>query len=203
MVVSEPFAVAYGLGEIGGSIVVDIGAGTTDVCRMYGTFPNDDDECTLEEAGDWIDEELKMLIEKKYTGAQLTKDMVRQWKEAGSYVGDDREMMVELSVDGKKQVVDVGDLVGIACTGLVTPVVNAVKGIVAGADPEYQPIMRNNIILAGGGSLIEGLADAVAEGLADIGDVSVWCAESPVTKVAEGALALAGDMPDDQFTAIN
>ena len=69
--------------------------------------------------------------------------------------------------------------------------------------PEYQSIMRNNIILAGGGSLIDGLADAVAEGLADIGDVSVWCAtKDPVTKVAEGALALAGDMPDDQFTAI-
>ena len=104
MVVSEPFAVAYGLGEIGGSIVADIGAGTTDVCRMYGTFPNEDDECTFEEAGDWIDDVLKDLIEKKYTGAQLTKDMVRQWKEAGSYIGDDREMMVELSVDGKKPV---------------------------------------------------------------------------------------------------
>jgi rod shape-determining protein MreB len=129
--------------------------------------------------------------------------MVRQWKEAGSYIGDDREMMVELSVDGKKQHVDIGDLVGIACTGLVTPVVNAIKANVAGADPEYQPIMRNNIILAGGGSLIEGLAEAVAEGLADIGDVSVWCAEDPVTKVAEGALLLAGDMPDDQFTSIN
>ena len=137
MVVSEPFAVAYGLGEIGGSIVVDIGAGTTDLCRMYGTFPNDDDEVTFHEAGDWIDEELQTLIEKKYTGAQLTKDMVRGWKEAGSYVGDDREMMVELSVDGKKQVVDVGDLVGIACAGVVTPIVNAIKGIVAGADPEY------------------------------------------------------------------
>jgi len=74
---------------------------------------------------------------------------------------------------------------------------------VAGADPEYQQIMRNNIILAGGGSLIEGLADAVAEGLADIGDVSVWCANDPVEKVAEGALALAEDMPDEQFTAIN
>ena len=203
MVVSEPFAVAYGLGEIGGSIVVDIGAGTTDVCRMYGTFPNDDDECTLEEAGDWIDGELQTLIEKKFTGAQLTKDMVRKWKEAGSYIGDDREQGVELSVDGKKQNVDIGDLVGIACTGVVTPIVNAVKGIVAGADPEYQPIMRNNIILAGGGSLIDGLADAVAEGLADIGEVSVWCANDPVEKVAEGALTLAQDMPDDQFTAIN
>ena len=53
------------------------------------------------------------------------------------------------------------------------------------------------------GTAFDGLADAVAEGLADIGDVSVWCAEEPVTKVAEGALTLAGDMPDDQFTAIN
>jgi len=203
MVVSEPFAVAFGLEEIGGSIVVDIGAGTVDVARVYGTFPNEDDETSMETAGDWIDEELKTMIEKKYTGAQLTKDMVRLWKEAGSYIGDDREMIVELSVDGKKQVVDVGDLVGIACTSLVPHVVNAIKGIVAGADPEYQPIMRNNIILSGGGSLIEGLADAVAEGLADIGDVSVWCAEDPITKVATGALALAEAMPDDQYTSIN
>ena len=203
MVASEPFAVAFGLEEIGGSIVVDIGAGTVDVARVYGTFPNEDDETSLETAGDWIDEELKIMVEKKYTGAQLTKDMVRLWKEAGSYIGDDREMIVELSVDGKKQVVDVGDLVGIACTNLVPHVVNAVKGIIAGADPEYQPIMRNNIILSGGGSLIEGLADAVAEGLADIGDVSVWCAEDPITKVATGALALAEAMPDDQYTSIN
>ena len=203
MVCSEPFAAAYGLGEIGGCICVDIGAGTTDVARIYGTFPNDGDEDTLTEAGDWIDEELKDLIEKKYTGAQLTKDMVRQWKEAGSYIGDDREMMVELSVDGKKQVVDIGDLVGIACSSVVPHIVNAVKGIVAGADPEYQPIMRNNIILSGGGSQIEGVADAVAEGLADIGDVSVWCAEEPVLRVAAGALALAQDMPDDVYTSIN
>jgi len=42
MVVSEPFAVAFGLEEIGGSIVVDIGAGTVDVARVYGTFPNED-----------------------------------------------------------------------------------------------------------------------------------------------------------------
>jgi len=203
MVVSEPFAVAFGLEEIGGSIVVDVGAGTVDVARVYGTFPNEDDETSLETAGDWIDEELKSMVEKKYTGAQLTKDMVRLWKESGSYIGDDREMIVELSVGGKKQVVDVGDLVGIACTNLVPHVVNAIKGIIAGADPEYQPIMRNNIILSGGGSLIEGLADAVAEGLADIGDVSVWCAEDPITKVATGALALAEAMPDDQYTSIN
>ncbi len=204
MVVSEPFAVAFGLDEIGGSIVVDIGAGTTDVARIYGTFPSEDDQVTVSEAGDWIDERLMELVAKKFTGAQLTKDMVRQWKEAGSYVGgDEREQMVELSVDGKKQVVDVGDLIQIACEELVPHLVRTIKGIVSGADPEYQSLLRNNIILSGGGSLIDGLADRVADELADIGDVRVWCADDPMARVADGALKLSMVMPDDQYTAIS
>lgn len=204
MVVSEPFAVAFGLDEIGGSIVVDIGAGTTDVARIYGTFPSEDDQVTISEAGDWIDNRLMELVAKKFTGAQLTKDMVRKWKEAGSYVGgNEKEQMVELSVDGKKQVVDVGDLIQIACEELVPHIVKTVKGIVAGADPEYQPLLRNNIILSGGGSLIDGLADRVADELADIGDVRVWCADDPMVRVADGALKLSMVMPDDQYTAIS
>ncbi len=204
MVVSEPFAVAFGLDEIGGSIVVDIGAGTTDIARIYGTFPSDEDQVTIAEAGDWIDNRLMELIGKKFTGAQLTKDMVRQWKEAGSYVGGaEQEQMVELSVEGKKQVVDVGDLVQIACEELIPHIVRAVKGIVAGADPEYQEILRNNIILSGGGSLITGIADRVADELADIGDVRVWSADDPMIRVADGALKLSMIMPDDQYTAIN
>ena len=204
MVVSEPFAVAFGLDEIGGSIVVDIGAGTTDVARIYGTFPSEEDQVTISEAGDWIDNRLMELVAKKFTGAQLTKDMVRQWKEAGSYVGgDEKEQMVELSVDGKKQVVDVGDLIQIACEELVPHIVRTVKGIVAGADPEYQSLLRNNIILSGGGSLIDGLADRVADELSDIGDVRVWCADDPMIRVADGALKLSMVMPDDQYTAIS
>ena len=204
MVVSEPFAVAFGLDEIGGSIVVDIGAGTTDIARIYGTFPNEDDQITISEAGDWIDERLMELVAKKFTGAQLTKGMVRKWKEAGSYVGgEEREQMVELSVEGKKQVVDVGDLVQIACEELVPHIVRAVKGIVAGADPEYQNMYRDNIIISGGGSLIDGLADRIADELADIGDVRVWCADDPMVRVADGALKLALQMPDDQYTAIS
>ncbi|RZD52105.1 MAG: hypothetical protein CXT67_07045 [Methanobacteriota archaeon] len=204
MVVSEPFAVAFGLDEIGGSIVVDIGAGTTDVARIYGTFPSEEDQVTISEAGDWIDNRLMELVAKKFTGAQLTKDMVRKWKEAGSYVGgEEKEQMVELSVDGKKQVVDVGDLIQIACEELIPHIVKTVKGIVAGADPEYQSLLRNNIILSGGGSLIDGLADRVADELADIGDVRVWCADDPMVRVADGALKLSMVMPDDQYTAIS
>jgi len=204
MVVTEPFATAFAIDEIGGSIVVDVGAGTTDIARIHGTFPSDDDQVTIQEAGDWLDLELMNLIAKKFTGAQITKDMVRKWKEESSYVGGDvRTVEVSLSVDGKSQNVDIGDLIQEACDLLIPKVANAIKRIVAEADPEYQPVLRNNIILSGGGSLIEGLADRVAREISDIGDVNVWCVENPLEKVAEGALMLAGQMPDDMYTSIN
>ena len=204
MVVTEPFATAFGIEEIAGSIVVDIGAGTTDIARIYGTFPTEEDQITLQEAGDWLDEGLMDLIKKKYTGAQVTKDMVRRWKEEVSYVGGEpREAIVELSVEGKKQVVDIGDLVQEACELIIPKIGNGIKQIVAGADPEYQPILRNNVIISGGGSLIDGLAARVADEISDIGDVNVWSIEDPIDKVATGALSLAGQMPDEMFTSIN
>jgi rod shape-determining protein MreB len=116
---------------------------------------------------------------------------------------DAKEVMVELSVEGKKQVVDIGDLIVEACESIIPLVANAVKKIVATADPEYQPILRNNIILSGGGSLIEGIAARMAEEISDIGDVNVWCVEDAINSVANGALKLAGEMPDDMYTAIN
>ena len=204
MVVTEPFATAYGIDEIAGSIVVDIGAGTTDIARVYGTFPTDEDQVTITEAGDWLDLQLMELIKKKYTGAQVTKDMVRKWKEASSYVGSEaREVTVELSVDGKRQVVDIGDLLLEACDLIIPKIGNAIKRNVAGADPEYQQILRNNIILSGGGSLIDGVAERIASEISDIGDVRVWCVEDPINSVAAGALKLASEMPDDMYTSIN
>jgi rod shape-determining protein MreB len=144
------------------------------------------------------------LIKKKYTGAQVTKDMVRKWKEASSYVGGEaREVTVELSVDGKRQVVDIGDLILEACGLIIPKIGNAIKRNVAGADPEYQQILRNNIILSGGGSLIDGVAERIASEISDIGDVRVWCVEDPINSVAAGALKLASEMPDDMYTSIN
>ena len=189
MVVTEPFATAYGIEEIAGSIVVDIGAGTTDIARIHGTFPSDDDQITIQEAGDWLDLALMELVEKKYTGAQVTKDMVRRWKEASSYVGKEvKEVMVELSVEGKKQVVDIGDLIVEACESIVPLVANAIKKIVATADPEYQPVLRNNIILQVR-LAIDGIAARMAEEISDIGDVNVWCVEDAIN-VANGALVM-------------
>src|SRR5690625_4756643 len=44
IVVSEPFAVAYGVGALDNAMVIDIGAGTVDLCIMHGTMPLEEDQ---------------------------------------------------------------------------------------------------------------------------------------------------------------
>ena len=56
MVISEPFLVAFGLGLYNNGVVVDIGAGSLDLCRMHGTIPGEEDQRTLYKAGNYIDE---------------------------------------------------------------------------------------------------------------------------------------------------
>ena len=56
IVCSEPFAVAYGLDFLNDTLVIDIGAGTTDLCRVHGTMPQPDDQRTHEIGGDHIDD---------------------------------------------------------------------------------------------------------------------------------------------------
>ena len=41
IVASEPFLVAYGLEMFNNALIIDIGAGTTDLCRMHGTIPGE------------------------------------------------------------------------------------------------------------------------------------------------------------------
>jgi rod shape-determining protein MreB len=87
MVVSEPFAVAYGKDALLHTLIVDMGAGTTDFCVMMGRYPTDEDQRTLPNAGDAVDEQLSKLVRERYPDAQISMHMVREWKEGNSFVG--------------------------------------------------------------------------------------------------------------------
>src|SRR5215213_4256074 len=102
MIVSEPFAVAYGLEALLHTLVIDSGAGTTDLCVMNGRLPTEDDQRTLPQAGDWIDEQLMRFTRARYPDASVSIHMVRQWKEEGSFVGNSKTpVVVTAPVAGK------------------------------------------------------------------------------------------------------
>ncbi|HEX2928317.1 MAG TPA: hypothetical protein VHV54_01295, partial [Candidatus Binatia bacterium] len=60
-------------------------------------------------------------------------------------------------------------------------------------EPEFQSKVRNNIILAGGSSLISGLPEALAKALEDLGGGRATVVKDPVFAGSDGSLAIARD----------
>jgi rod shape-determining protein MreB len=90
MVVSEPFAIAYGMNLLNNALIIDIGAGTVDFCIMHGTVPTEEDQKTILTAGDYIDDQLFNCLIEKFPNSKFNKIMVRQFKEKFSFVGRPR-----------------------------------------------------------------------------------------------------------------
>jgi len=124
MIVSEPFAVAYGLNALLHTMIIDIGAGTTDFCVMKGRYPTDDDQRSLTAAGDSIDTQLMKLIGARYPTASFTVFMVREWKEKSSFVGEAPEsVIVTVPVNGVPTRIDITQEMKTACESIVPPIV--------------------------------------------------------------------------------
>lgn len=197
MICSEPFSVAYGFGILDNVMVVDIGAGTVDICCIHGTLPREDDQITLDKAGDYVDECLSELIKEAYPQAQFTVNMVRNLKERYGFVSRKTDMvMCTLPVKGKPTEFDITDQLRKACSNIVSGIVNAITKLVAGYDPEFQHKLRNNVLLAGGGSQMIGLPDLIEKGMKRVGGGKVNRVEEPVFAGANGALRLAKRMPE-------
>ena len=201
MLCSEPFAVAYGLEMLENCLVIDIGAGTTDLCRMHGTMPEESDQATLNYAGDAVDAELSKQIEAACPGAQFSRQMVKEIKERHSFLGDPPgRIMVELPVDGKPTEFDLTDQIRTACEVLVDPIVEGLNQLISSFDPEFQANLRNRVLLAGGGSMIKGLDLAIEKAMQrDLGGGKVMRCEEPMYGGANGALKIAHDMPEDYW----
>ena len=201
MLCSEPFAVAYGLDWLEDVLVCDIGAGTTDLCRMHGTMPEDADQVMFDVAGDAVDAELAKQIEATCPGAQFTIQMVKEIKERYGFVGEAAERVsVELPVEGKPTAFDLTDQLRTACSVLIEPIVDGIKQLVATFDPEFQERLKSRVLLAGGGSQIRGLDSAITEYMIqELGSGKVIRIEEPVYGGANGALKIAHDMPADYW----
>lgn len=201
MLCSEPFAVAYGQDMLDDALVIDIGAGTTDLCRMHGTMPEDADQITIQVAGDSVDNKLSTLVQANCTGAQFSMQMIKEIKERYSFLGDPSErVMIDLPVDGKPTSFDLTDHIRGACSILVQPIVDGLKKLIASYDPEFQHKLRQRVVLAGGGSMIRGLDTAIEAAMAEhMGGGKVMKIEEAIYAGANGALKIAHDMPQEYW----
>ncbi|HEV8432200.1 MAG TPA: rod shape-determining protein, partial [Thermoanaerobaculia bacterium] len=204
LIVSEPFAVAYGLDALLHTMIIDIGAGTTDFCVMKGRYPTEEDQRTLTVAGDSIDAQLLKLIEERYPQANVTIYMVRDWKEKYSFVGRaPQKAIVTAPVKGVPTPLDITTELKTACETVVPPIIETMLDLLARVEPEFQERVRNNIILSGGGGLIRGLSEALEKALEQVGGGKVRYMEDPVFIGSDGGLALAIDAPEGDWEKLS
>jgi rod shape-determining protein MreB len=181
-------------------LVIDIGAGTTDLCRMHGTVPTEEDEISYPIAGDNVDIKLMELIKAKYPKAQITQNMCKQFKEQYGYVSDAQDKIeVTIPVDGKPTPHDITKEMRQACDILIPPIVEGIHKLVASFNPEFQERLRHNVVLSGGGGLLDGLNKRIEDAMQAIGGGRVSVVEEPLYAGADGSLKLAMDMPGEYW----
>ncbi len=200
MIVSEPFAVAYGLEALLHTLVIDIGAGTSDLCVMNGRYPTEEDQRTLTTAGDSVDEHLFASVKEKHPEAAISMHMIRGWKEAFSFVGEaTEEVTVEVPVHGRPTKIDITEEMRAACETLLPPISETMIDLISRVEPEFQSKVRNNVILTGGSGLVRGLGEAIQRSLSEIGGGRVRVVKDPVYVGSDGGLAIATDAPEDDW----
>jgi rod shape-determining protein MreB and related proteins len=204
MLVSEPFAVAYGLEALLHALIIDIGAGTADFCVMQGRYPTEEDQRTLPNAGDSIDEQLLKLVREHHPEAQTSIHMIREWKEKSSFVGEAKQpVVVSVPVKGKATELDITAEMRAACESILAPVCETMLDLLTRVEPEYQSKVRNNVILAGGTSLIVGLSQAIEKALAELGGGHATVVEDPVFAGSDGGLAIARDASSSDWEKLS
>lgn len=199
-IVPEPFAVALSMGDIDEALVVDIGAGTIDICPVMGMYPSEDEQTTIGLGGDAIDQRLHELIERQFPSAGLPREMVRDIKEKFGFVHDPHEaVLVPLPLEDNLRDCDLTEPIRDACRMIVAPIVEGIRDVLRKVDPEFRAVLRRNIILGGGGSQLRGLDQLLERELAQHGGGSVRRVSDSVYTGADGALKLAMSMSIEKW----
>jgi rod shape-determining protein MreB and related proteins len=204
MIVTEPFAVAYGLEELLHTMIIDMGAGTSDLCVMNGRLPKEEDQRTLTQAGDYIDEQLARLVRERHLEAKFSPYMVREWKEQASFVGNPKNpVIVTVPVNGKPTQIDITNEMRLACESILPPLVESMLDLLSRVQPEYQERVRNNVVLSGGTGLIRGLGQRLEQELQAVGGGKVRVVKDPIFVGSDGGLAIAVDAPDSDWERLS
>ena len=189
--IEEPMAAAIGAGlpvaEPTGSMVVDVGGGTTEVAviSLGGIVVSQ----SIRVGGDELDEAIVSHCKRHYKLAIGTQTAEEVKLEAGSASPLPEEVRTEIRgrdlISGLPKTVELGsEEVRGAIEEPVSHIVAAVKETLDRTPPELAgDIMDRGITLAGGGALLQGLEQR----LRDECQMPCQLAESPLTCVAVGS----------------
>jgi rod shape-determining protein MreB len=189
--IEEPMAAAIGAGlpisEATGSLIVDIGGGTTEVAviSLDGIVASR----SIRIGGDEMDQDLIAFARREYNlllGERTAEDT--KLGIGSAYPGETDERVTTLRgrdlLTGLPRAVEVsGDQVREALEPSVQQIVDTIKDTIEETPPELvADIMDQGIVLAGGGALLAGLDRRVAEAT----QMPVHIAEDPLTCVVRG-----------------
>jgi rod shape-determining protein MreB and related proteins len=196
--IEEPTAAALGallpIGEVRGSMIVDIGGGTTEmaVYSMGGIVVSR----SLRVAGDEMDQDVINYIRNKYNlligermaeRVKITIGSAFPLKEEKTTIVRGRNL-----VSGLPEAVEVSSVEireGLAAS--VRVIVDTIKDALDEVPPELvADLMEMGICLCGGGSQLQNLADRLSNDL----KMRVWIAEDPMTCVVRGTGVVLDDI---------
>lgn len=186
----EPKVAAIGAGmdisKPSGNMVIDIGGGTTDIAILsLGGIVN---SSSIRIAGNAFDNDIVKYIKDKYKlliGERTAEDIKIT---IGTVFPGNRDEKMEVRgrdlVTGLPHTITLtSDEVEESLRESVYTIVHCAKGILEQTPPELSAdIIDKGIVLTGGGSMIDGFNNLLAQEL----KVPVFVAESPLTCVAEG-----------------
>ncbi|HHU04132.1 MAG: rod shape-determining protein MreB [Saccharofermentanales bacterium] len=188
--IREPVAAAIGAGidvtQASGSMVIDIGGGTTDIAVISMCRPVVDESIKI--AGDKFDEAIIKYIRRKHNvliGEQTAEEL-----KINIGCAYPREEELSMEVRGRNLVTGMPSILTISSTDMlealeepVSSIFEAVHSVLESTPPELMAdVSQRGIVMTGGGSLLYGLDRMLATRVG----IEVLVAEDPVSCVAVG-----------------
>ncbi len=198
MLIEEPVASALGAGlpinEIRGSMVVDIGGGTTEIAVLSwgGVVVSR----SLRVAGDEMDQAIIQYLRNKYNllVGQNTAEQIKITIGSAAPLQPEKTMEIRGRnlVTGLPESIEVSSVeIREALAPLVQVIVDTVRDALDEVPPEIvADLMDVGICLTGGGALLKGLADRLTDEL----KLRTWVAEDPLTCMVRGAAMVLADL---------
>jgi rod shape-determining protein MreB len=190
--VEEPVAAAAGAGfdlsaGVGG-FVVDVGGGTTEVAAVAGWRVVRAE--SLRMAGNAMDEAI-IAAARSSLGIILSQRAARQLKAELGLTGGADGWAEAVGLDAARRAPRIEKVPGDLVAGALEPVVSAIGGTVQRVLSDIpaglaEDVVRGQVRLSGGGALLPGLPQRLAE----VAGIGVTVAEDPLRCVLRGAAAL-------------